>query len=171
MLLVAATPKFAAQAIRKIGELAWKPTTIISNVSASISGVLEPAGREASTGVISSQYLKDSTDPALKDDPGFNEWLAFMNKYMPDANKTDWLNVYGYTIAQTLVTVLKSAGDDLTRANVIKQATGLKDVRLSMLINGTALNNSSEHFTPMTSLQLIKFDGTRWVSFGELVRN
>jgi len=171
VVLVAATPKFAAQAIRKIGEIGWKPTTIISNVSASISGVLEPAGRENSTGVISSQYLKDSTDPSLKDDPGYKEWLAFMNKYMPDANKSDWLNVYGYTIAQTLVATLKAAGDDLTRANVIKQATNLKDLRLPMLINGTAVNNSPERYTPMTSLQLIRFDGTRWVGFGDLLRN
>ena len=171
MVLVAATPKFAAQAIRKIGEIGWKPTTIISNVSASISGVLEPAGRENSIGVISSQYLKDSTDPGLKDDPGYKEWLAFMNKYLPDANKSDWLNVYGYTIAQTLVATLKAAGNDLTRANVMKQATNLKDLRLPMLINGTAVNNSPEHYTPMTSLQLIRFDGTRWVGFGDLLRN
>jgi len=171
VVLVAATPKFAAQAIRKIAEIGWKPTTIISNVSASISGVLEPAGRENSVGVISSQYLKDSTDPGLKDDAGYKEWLAFMNKYMPDANKSDWLNVYGYTIAQTLAATLKAAGDDLTRANVIKQATNLKDLRLPMLINGTAVNNSPERYTPMTSLQLIRFDGTRWVSFGELLRN
>ncbi len=140
-------------------------------MSASISGVLEPAGRDNSIGVISSQYLKDATDPGLKDDPGYKEWLAFMNKYLPDANKSDWLNVYGYTIAQTLVTTLKAAGDDLTRANVIKQATSLKDVRLPMLINGTAVNNSPERYTPMTSLQLIRFDGTRWVPFGELLRN
>jgi branched-chain amino acid transport system substrate-binding protein len=93
VLVVAATPKFAAQAIRKVAEIGWKPTTIISNVSASISGVLEPAGRDNSTGVISSQYLKDSTDPNLKDDPGTREWLAFMDKYMPQANKADWLNV------------------------------------------------------------------------------
>ena len=171
VLLVAATPKFAAQAIRKVAEIGWKPVTIISNVSASISGVLEPAGRDNSVGVISSQYLKDSTNPDLKDDPGYREWLAFMDKYMPDANKTDWLNVYGYTIAQTLTVVLKAAGNDLTRANVLKQATGLKDVRLSMLINGTAVNNSPERYTPMTSLQLIRFDGTRWVSFGDLLRN
>jgi branched-chain amino acid transport system substrate-binding protein len=169
VVLVAATPKFAAQAIRKIGEIGWKPNTIISNVSASISGVLEPAGRDNSVGVISSQYLKDSTDPSLKDDPGYQEWLAFMDKYLPGANKNDWLNVYGYTIAQTLVTVLKGAGDDLTRANVMKQATGLKDVHLPMLINGTALNNSPERYTPMTNLQLIRFDGTRWVPFGELL--
>jgi branched-chain amino acid transport system substrate-binding protein len=171
VVLVAATPKFAAQAIRKIGEIGWKPTTIISNVSASISGVLESAGRDNSVGVISSQYLKDSTDPSLKDDPGYKEWLAFMDKYLPGANKNDWLNVYGYTIAQTLVTVLKGAGDDLTRANVMKQATGLKDVHLPMLINGTALNNSPERYTPMTNLQLIRFDGTRWVPFGELLGN
>jgi ABC-type branched-subunit amino acid transport system substrate-binding protein len=171
VVLVAATPKFAAQAIRKIGEIGWKPVTIISNVSASISGVLEPAGKDNSTGVISSQYLKDSTDPALKDDAGYKEWAAFMDKYMPDANKNDWLNVYGYTIAQTLVIALKAAGNDLTRANVMKQATRLKDVHLPMLINGTALNNSPERFTPMTSLQLIRFDGTRWVRFGELLRN
>ena len=93
VVLVAATPKFAAQAIRKIGEISWKPVTIISNVSASISGVLEPAGRDNSTGVISSQYLKDSTDPGLKDNAGYKEWLAFMDKYLPDANKSDWLNV------------------------------------------------------------------------------
>jgi branched-chain amino acid transport system substrate-binding protein len=171
VVLVAATPKFAAQAIRKIGEIGWKPTTIISNVSASISGVLVPAGKDNSTGVISSQYLKDATDPANKDDAGYKEWLAFMDKYMPDANKSDWLNVYGYTIAQTLVTVLKASGNDLTRANVMKQATTLKDVKLPMLINGTAVNNSPEHYTPMTSLQLIRFDGTRWVPFGDLLKN
>ena len=171
VVLVAATPKFAAQAIRKIGEIGWKPTTIISNVSASISGVLAPAGRENSTGVISSQYLKDSTDPSLKDDPGYKEWLAFMEKYLPDANKADWLNVYGYTIAQTLVATLKAAGNDLTRANVMKQATSLKDLRLPMLINGTAVNNSPDRYTPMTVLQLIRFDGIRWVGFGELLRN
>ncbi|MBR0750627.1 ABC transporter substrate-binding protein [Bradyrhizobium jicamae] len=171
VVLVAATPKFAAQAIRKIAEIGWKPTTIISNVSASISGVLEPAGKDNSTGVISSQYLKDSTDPALKDDAGYKQWAAFMDKYLPDANKADWLNVYGYTIAQTLVTVLKAAGNDLTRANVMKQATNLKDVHLPMLINGTAVSNSPEHVTPMTSLQLIRFDGTRWVPFGDLLKN
>ncbi len=171
VVLVAATPKFAAQTIRKIAEIGWKPLVIISNVSASISGVLEPAGRDNSIGVVSSQYLKDATDPALKDDPGYKEWLAFMNKYLPDANKSDFLNVYGYTIAQTLVSVLKAAGNDLTRANVMKQATSMKDVRLPMLINGTAVNNSPERFTPMTSLQLIRFDGTRWVPFGDLLRN
>ncbi|GIQ73905.1 ABC transporter substrate-binding protein [Bradyrhizobium sp. RD5-C2] len=171
VVLVAATPKFAAQAIRKIGEIGWKPTTIISNVSASISGVLEPAGKDNSTGVISSQYLNDSTDPALKDDAGYKEWLAFMDKYMPDANKSDWLNVYGYTIAQTLAAVLKAAGNDLTRANVIKQATSIRDLHLPMLINGTAVSNSPERYTPMTSLQLIRYDGTRWVPFGELIRN
>jgi hypothetical protein len=94
-----------------------------------------------------------------------------MNKYMPEASKADFLNVYGYTIAQTLAVTLKAAGNDLTRANVLKQATSLKDVRLPMLINGTAVSNSPERYTPMTSLQLIRFDGTRWVSFGELLRN
>ncbi|WP_375783907.1 ABC transporter substrate-binding protein [Bradyrhizobium sp. Pha-3] len=171
VVLVAATPKFAAQAIRKIGEIGWKPTTIISNVSASISGVLEPAGKDNSTGVISSQYLKDSTDPALKDDAGYKEWVAFMDKYLPDANKSDWLNVYGYTIAQTLVAVLKAAGNDLTRANVMKQATSIRDLHLPMLINGTAVSNSPEHYTPMTSLQLIRYNGTRWVPFGDLIKD
>ena len=171
VVLVAAPPKFAAQAIRKIGEIGWKPTTIISNVSASISGVLEPAGKDNSTGVISSQYLKDSTDPALKDDAGYKEWVAFMDKYLPDANKSDWLNVYGYTIAQTLVAVLKAAGNDLTRANVMKQATSIRDLHLPMLINGTAVSNSPQRYTPMTSLQLIRYDGTRWVPFGDLIKN
>ena len=133
--------------------------------------MLEPAGKDNSTGVISSQYLKDSTDPALKDDAGYKEWVAFMDRYLPDANKSDWLNVYGYTIAQTLVAVLKAAGNDLTRANVMKQATSIRDLHLPMLLNGTAVSNSPERYTPMTSLQLIRYGGTRWVPFGDLIKN
>ena len=94
-----------------------------------------------------------------------------MDKYLPDANKSDWLNVYGYTIAQTLVAVLKAAGNDLTRANVMKQATSIRDLHLPMLINGTAVSNSPQRYTPMTSLQLIRYDGTRWVPFGDLIKN
>ena len=138
-------------------------------MSASISGVLEPAGRDNSIGVISSQYLKDSTDPGLKDDPGYKEWLAFMNKYLPDANKSDWLNVYGYTIAQTLVATLKAAGDDLTRANVIKQATNLKDLQVGALLPGIRINTSSTDFYPMKQVQLMRLDGKSWVRFGELM--
>jgi hypothetical protein len=168
-VLVAATPKFAAQAIRKIGEIGWKPVTIISNVSASISGVLEPAGKDNSTGVISSQYLKDATDPALKDDAGYKEWLAFMDKYMPEANKADWLNVYGYTIAQTLVTVLKALGNDLTRANVMKQAASINGLQQGGLLPGILIKTSATDFSPIEQLQLMRFKGERWELFGGVI--
>ena len=121
------TPKFAAQAIKKAADIGWKPIHLLNNVSASVGAVLKPAGLDASKGLITVQYLKDPTDPQWKNDQGYKDWLVFMDKYYPDGNKTDAFNVYGYSVAQTMVQVLKQAGNDLSRANVMKQAASLKD--------------------------------------------
>jgi ABC-type branched-subunit amino acid transport system substrate-binding protein len=171
LLFNASTPKFAAQAIKKVADLGWKPTHIVDINATSVGAVLVPAGLENSKGLISTNYGKDPLDPQWKDDAGMKRYFTFMEKYYPEGDKNSNFNTYGYGNAQLMVEVLKRCGDDLTRANVMKQATTLKDVKLPMLINGTAVNNSPEHYTPMTSLQLIRFDGTRWVPFGDLLKN
>jgi branched-chain amino acid transport system substrate-binding protein len=162
------TPKFAAQAIKKAFEIGWKPTHFLNNVSASVGSVLQPAGLEASQGLISTQYAKDPTDPQWKNDKGYLDWLAFMKKYYPDGNLTDGSNVFGYNVAQTVVQVLKQCGNDLSRANVMKQAANLKDLELPMLLPGIKVNTSPTEFYPIKQEQLAKFDGKEWVRFGEI---
>lgn len=163
------TPKFAAQAIRKVADIGWRPIHFLNNVSVSVEAVLKPAGVEASKGLISAFYLKDPNDPQWKDDPGVKEWLAWMMKYYPEGNVHDLFNAYGYTVAQTLVHVLKQAGDDLTRVNIMQQAANIKDLELSMLLPGIKINTSPTDFYPIEQLQLAKFDGERWVLFGEII--
>ena len=162
------TPKFAAQAIKKAADIGWKPIHLLNNVSASVGAVLKPAGLDASRGLITVQYLKDPTDPQWKNDPGYKDWIVFMDKYYPDGNKTDAFNVYGYSVAQTMVQVLKQAGNDLSRANVMKQAANLKDFVVPMLLPGIKINTSPTDFYPIEQEQLAKFDGERWVLFGEI---
>jgi branched-chain amino acid transport system substrate-binding protein len=164
-----ATPKFAAQAIKKVAELGWKPVHILNNVSASVGAVLKPAGLDNSTGVLSTQYLKDPTDPGWKDDPGFKAWNEFMDKYFPDGNKIDSFTVYGYLVAQTLVQTLKQCGDDLTRENVMKQAANLKELKLDMLLPGISINTSPTDYFPLEQEQMIKFNGERWERFGPIM--
>jgi branched-chain amino acid transport system substrate-binding protein len=163
------TPKFAAQAIKKVAEIGWKPVHIVNNVSASVGAVLRPAGLDQSIGVLSSQYLKDPTDPSWKDDPGFQAWSAFMEKYYPDGDRSDGFTVYGYLVAQTLVQVLKQCGDDLTRENVMRQAANLKDLNLDMLLPGVSINTSPTDFYPIKQMQMMKFDGTHWERFGPVI--
>jgi branched-chain amino acid transport system substrate-binding protein len=162
------TPKFAAQAIKKAADIGWKPIHLLNNVSASVGAVLKPAGLDASRGLITVQYLKDPTDPQWKNDQGYKDWLVFMDKYYPDGNKTDAFNVYGYSVAQTMVQVLKQAGNDLSRANVMKQAANMKDFIVPMLLPGIKINTSPTDFYPIEQEQLAKFDGERWVLFGEI---
>ncbi len=163
------TPKFAAQAIRKAAEIGWKPLHLLNNVSQSIGGVLKPAGIENAKGILSTYYLKDATDPAWKDDPGYKDWLAFMDKYFPDGDKTSSFTVYGYSVAQTLVQVLKQCGDDLTRENVMKQAANLKDIELGMLLPGIKINTSATNFYPIRQMQMQRFSGERWESIGPVL--
>jgi len=164
-----ATPKFAAQAIRKAAELGWKPVHFLNNVSNSVGSVLKPAGLEAAAGILSTGYLKDPTDPAWENDAAYKVWLAFMARYMPDGDRTSSFTVYGYSVAQSLVQVLMQCGDDLTRANVMKQAANLKDVELGMALPGIRMNTSATDYFPLEELQMQRFDGTRWRSFGPVI--
>ncbi|WP_407177143.1 ABC transporter substrate-binding protein [Bradyrhizobium sp. STM 3562] len=163
------TPKFAAQAIRKIAEIGWKPVHFLNNVSVSIGSVMKPAGFENDQGIISSAYLKDPTDPQWKDDAGMKEWSAFLDKYFPDANRSDINVVYGYTVAQGLVHVLKACGNDLTRANVMKQAANIRDLELGMFLPGVKVNTSPTDFAPISQLQLERFKGDSWERFGDVI--
>ena len=163
------TPKFAAQAIKKAHEIGWKPVHLLNNVSSSVGSVLVPAGLEASKGVLSTGYLKDPTDSTWNDDAGKKEWLAFMDKYYPDGDKTSSFTVYGYSVAQTLAQVLKQCGDDLTRENVMKQAASLKNLELPMLLPGIKLNTSDKDFFPIKQMQMQKFNGERWELFGPIM--
>jgi branched-chain amino acid transport system substrate-binding protein len=161
-------PKFASQAIRKAHDLGWKPVQILSSVSASVQSVLKPAGVEAAKGILSAQYLKDVTDPQWKNDPGFKGWVEFMQKYYPAGSLEDGFNAYGYTVAQTLVHVLKQCGNDLSRANVMKQAASIKDLSLPMLLPAIRINTGPTDFFPVEQMQLGRFDGEHWALFGEI---
>ena len=163
------TPKFAAQAIKKMNEIGWKPVHFLNNVSVSIGSVMKPAGFENSQDIISSAYLKDPTDAQWKDNAGMKAWNEFLDKYYPEANRADASVVYGYTVAQGLVQVLKQCGDDLTRENVMKQAASLKDFRTEVLLPGIKINTSPTDFAPLSQLQLMKFKGDRWELFGDVV--
>jgi branched-chain amino acid transport system substrate-binding protein len=169
VLLIYTTPKFGAQTIKKTAELSWKPLQIITNVSASVGSVMQPAGFDNAEGVLSANYAKDSTDPQWENDPKFKNWHAFIDKYMPGANKTDGNLVYGYGVASTLVETLKRCGDDLTRANLIKQAASLKDLELDTLLPGIKINTSATDFAPIAQLQMMRFKGGKWELFGEII--
>jgi branched-chain amino acid transport system substrate-binding protein len=163
------TPKFAAQAIKKAHEIGWKPVHLLNNVSNSVGSVIKPAGLDASAGVLSTGYLKDPTDPTWDNDAGKKEWAAFMDKYYPEGDKASSFTVYGYTVAQTLVQVLKNCGDDLTRANVMKQAASLKGLTHPMLLPGITINTSEKDFAPIKQMQMQKFNGERWELFGPVM--
>jgi len=163
------TPKFAAQAIKKMAEIEWKPLHFLNNVSVSIGSVIKPAGMENAQGIISSAYLKDPTDPQWKDDTGMKAWNEFLDKYFPEANRTDASVIYGYTVAQTLVHVLKQCGDDLTRENVMKQAASIKGLELGGLLPGVKIDTSASDFAPLSQLQLMRFKGETWERFGDVI--
>ncbi|MDE2061380.1 MAG: ABC transporter substrate-binding protein [Bradyrhizobium sp.] len=164
-----ATPKFAAQAIKKLAEMNWTPLHILTNVSASVGGVIKPAGFENSQGILSAAYAKDGADPQWNNDPGMKKFFDFLAKYYPDANKLDGSVVYGYGAAQTMVKVLQMCGDDLTRANVMKQAASLKDFTPDTLLPGISINTSPTDFAPIKQLQMMRFKGEKWELFGDII--
>ncbi|OYU91649.1 MAG: branched-chain amino acid ABC transporter substrate-binding protein [Bradyrhizobiaceae bacterium PARB1] len=170
VVVIFATPKFAAQTIKKIAELAWKPTMIVPGVSVSVGQVLRPAGFENAQGLISAHYAKDATDPQWKDDPGMIAYKEFLAKYVPDGNPADSSLMTGYNIAETMAILLKQCGDDLTRANVMKQAASLKDVQQSTLLPGVKVNTSSTDFAPIDQMQMMKFEGEAWKLFGDVMK-
>ena len=163
------TPKFAAQAIKKVAETEWKPLHFLNNVSASLGSVIKPAGFDNSQGIISAAYMKDVSDPQWANDPGMKQFLAFLAKDFPEANKLDGSVIVGYGVTQTLLQVLKQCGDNLTRENVMKQAANLKDFRTEVLLPGIKINTSPTNFAPITQLQLMRFKGERWVLFGDVI--
>jgi branched-chain amino acid transport system substrate-binding protein len=164
-----ATPKFAAQAIRKVAELGWKPVHILNNVGNSVGGVLTPAGPENAKGVLSTQYYKDPTDPTWVNDADYKEWLAFMEKYFPDGDRTSNFTVYGYAAGKTLLEVLKLCGDNLTRENIMKQAANLHEVEIPMLLPGIKVNTGPRDFYPIEQMQMQRFNGERWELFGPVI--
>jgi branched-chain amino acid transport system substrate-binding protein len=163
------TPKFAAQAIKKMAETEWKPMHFLNSVSASIGSVIKPAGFDLSQGIISAAYLKDVTDPEWKNDPGVKKFDEFLTKYFPDGNRIDAFLMYGYTVSQLMEKVLRQAGDNLTRENIMKQAASLKEVELDGLLPGIKVNTSPTNFAPITQYQLQRFKGESWERFGPVL--
>jgi branched-chain amino acid transport system substrate-binding protein len=164
-----ATPKFAAQAIRKAASMGWKPLIILPSVSNSFSAVLEPAGLENSIGVVTGLYLKDPNDARWADDPALKDWFAWMKKYQPNASTGDLYNVQGYTVAQIMALVLKNCGDDLSRDNIIKQTKRLDGVEMPMLLPGIKVYVDPNNVTPIRQIQMARFDGKSWVLFGDVL--
>jgi ABC-type branched-subunit amino acid transport system substrate-binding protein len=163
------TPKFAAQAIKKMSEIGWKPLHLLNNVSSSIGAVMKPAGFENGQDIISAAYLKDAADPQWDNDAGMKGFLDFLAKDFPEGNKLDGSVIVGYGVAQTLVQVLKQCGDDLTRENVMKQAANLKEFRTEVLLPGVMINTSPTDFAPISQLQLERFKGEKWELFGDVI--
>ncbi len=164
-----AIPKFAAQAIRKTPEIEWKPLHILSSIGNSVAATLKPAGLENAKDLVSDFYLKDPTDAQWKDDAGYKEWVAFMDKYYPEGDKTDLGNVYGPSNSASVVQVLKQCGDELTRENVMRQAASLHDFTVPMLLPGIKINTGPTDFAPVKQVQMARFDGAQWRLFGPLI--
>ncbi|MBR1286276.1 ABC transporter substrate-binding protein [Bradyrhizobium sp. AUGA SZCCT0177] len=158
-----ANPRFVAQAIRRTFELTWKPAIILPSVGASVGAALAPAGLEKSIGAVTAAYMKDPTDKVWESDKGFQDWLAFMKRWYPRGSLIDGSNVYGYSMAQTIVQVLRQCGDVLTRENVMQQAASMKDLELPMLLPGINLSTSAKDFFPIKQMRLARFDGTSWI--------
>jgi ABC-type branched-subunit amino acid transport system substrate-binding protein len=168
VFVIAATPKFAAQAIRKAFEIGWRPMIFLSNTAVWISTVMQPAGLEAGTGIISTAYVKDPDDPAWKDDAGVKQWRAFMTQYVPESDQHDTNYVNAYNSAMVLEAVLKACGDDLSTDNILKQAYAIHDLELPMLLPGIKVNTSPTDHVPVDQMQFMRFNGRSWNRFGEL---
>jgi branched-chain amino acid transport system substrate-binding protein len=162
------TPKFAAQAIKKIAELTWHPIHFLSNVSVSIGSVMKPAGYENSQDILSTIYLKDPKDPAWKDDPAMNEWRAFMTKWYPEGDQADAATTFGYGVAKGLEQVLRQCGDDLTRENIMRQAANL-NFEIGVYLPGTHIKTGPTDFAPLEQLQMMRFKGESWDLFGPIM--
>ena len=169
IVVTAATPKFAAQMIRKIYDMGWKPTHFLSNVSNSVGAVMTPAGPERGVGIITSAYLKDPTDPTWANDAGMNEWRAFMKKYIPEGDTTDGGYMSSYGTCSTMLQVLKQCGTDFSRENVMRQATNLKGLTVATTLPGIVINTSPTNYHPIRQMQLSKWNGKTWELFGEVI--
>ncbi|ODS93151.1 MAG: branched-chain amino acid ABC transporter substrate-binding protein [Comamonas sp. SCN 65-56] len=169
VLFDTAHPKFVVQAIRKVSDLEWKPLHIVVNTSSSIGMTLQPAGLDRSTGIVSAQYLKDPSDPQWADDPAMKQWLDFMKQYDPQGNTKDYMMVLATTQAQLLEHILKTAGTDLSRENIMRQALSIKDLQMPLLLPGVTINTSTADYHPIEQMQMMRFDGTKWQLFGDVL--
>ena len=165
----ASIPKFAAQAIRKVSEIEWKPLHLLNNVSASIGATIQPAGFDRSQGIVSSAYIKDPTDPQWKNDTGLQHWRDVMKKYLPDADMSDSFYVYGYAATMTTIHVLRVCGNDFSRENLMRQASNMQNVEVGALLPGIHISSSPTNFHPIRQLQLTTFNGEHWESFGDVL--
>ncbi|HTF74727.1 MAG TPA: ABC transporter substrate-binding protein [Bradyrhizobium sp.] len=171
LLYDASTPKFAAQAIKKVADLGWKPIHILDINASPVSATLKPAGLEISKDIISTNYGKDPGDPQWKDDAGIKAYFAFMDKYYPEGDKINTVNSYGYATAELLVHILRQCGDDLTRENIMRQATGLKNYVGSLALPGMSAHTSPTDYRINKQMQMMKFDGERWQLFGPIIED
>ncbi len=169
VLVTAATPKFAAQMIRKVADMNWKPMHFLSNVSASVGAVIKPAGVEKAVGIITSAYIKDSTDPMWATDPGIKKWRTWMDKYMPGADQTDGGYLAAYGLDQTMIQLFKQCGNDLSRENIMHQAGNLQPHECDILLPGIQPSTTPKNFHPIRQMQLSKWDGASWKLFGEII--
>lgn len=169
ILLNASTPKFAAQAIKKMVEIGWKPVHLLIRPSNSIGSVLKPTGLQNANGILSSGFIKDPTDSSWNDDDGVKAWSFFMDQHFPGGDRNNSYTVLGYSVAQTFVQVLRQCGDDLTRENLMRQAANLKSVELGMLLPGITVNTSPEDYYPIKQMQMMRFNGARWERFGTII--
>jgi branched-chain amino acid transport system substrate-binding protein len=167
----ASTPKFAAQAIRKLADLAWTPVHILDINASPISATLKPAGLDISKGIISTNYGKDPNDPQWKDDPGVKAYFAFMEKYYPEGDKLNTVNVYGYAVAELLVHILRQCGDDVSRENIMRQATNIKGFVGSLALPGISVNTSPNDYRVNKQMQMMRFNGERWDLFGPIIED
>jgi ABC-type branched-subunit amino acid transport system substrate-binding protein len=166
-----AAPKGSAQAIRKVGELNWKPKFFLANTATSVASVLKPAGLQYAKDIISTSYLKDPTDPTWDADPAVVKWRAFMDKYYPDGDKEDGNAVFGYAAAATLVQVLTQCGDDLSRENIMRQAASLRNYQSAIALPGIAMNTGPADFHPIKQMRLVQFDGNAWQPIGDVIES
>ena len=171
LLYDASTPKFAAQAIRKVADMGWKPVHILDINASPVSATLKPAGLEISKGIISTNYGKDPADPQWKGDAGLKAYYAFMDKYYPDGDKLNTINTYGYSNAELLVHILRQCGDDLSRENVMRQATSLKNFVGSLSLPGMVTNTSPTDYRINKQMQMMKFNGERYELFGPIIED
>ena len=168
VFMIFSVPKFAAQAIRKAYDIDWRPQEFVSSVGSSIAGAIRPAGFEAAKGIISAAYQKDPADPQWRDDPAMKAWNVWMDRYNPHVDKSDYYAPYGYNVGYAVVQLLKQCGDNLTRANIMKQASHL-DMELPLLLPGIRLKTTPTDLRPIKQMRLVRFDGQRYVLFSDVL--
>lgn len=169
VLICGVVPRFAAQAIRRVHDIGWRPMMFMTNVSVSVGVVMNPAGPERGVGLITSDYRKDQTDPAWANDPGMNEWRGFMQRFMAGADLSDNNFTYAYGVGTTMIQVLRQCGNDFSRENVMRQATSIAPMDIPTLLPGIRAQSQPTNYNVIRQMQLQRWDGRSWVRFGNVI--